>query len=155
MGAIRIDVTKIILLSVVMISFSCCTHSHASTLNENVVEHFNCCNHEAAYYLRGGNPALLNDLYSSLLKSFPVSQDSVKRRAVVKFVVLVNGSIDPNSIQIVRNNSVPEEYMDAAIEAIKNLGNFEPGKTNGTPLNTWLYLPVLYPVPLDKIITSE
>ena len=78
MGAIRIYVTKIILLSVVMIPSSCCTHTDAPILNESVVEHFRCCNHEAAYYVRGGTPALLNDLYSSLLKSVPVSQDSVK-----------------------------------------------------------------------------
>ena len=45
--------------------------------------------------------------------------------------------------------------MNAAIEAIKKLGKFEPAKMNGTPKKAWYNLPIIYPIPLDKIITSE
>ena len=63
--------------------------------------------------------------------------------------------IFPNSITIVRNKSVPADYMTAAIEAIKKLGKFEPGKLNGTPVKVTLTLPIIYPIPLDRIVTSE
>lgn len=54
-----------------------------------------------------------------------------------------------------RNRSVPEDYMDAAIEAIKSLGKFEPGKLNGIPKNVTYNISIEYPVPLEFIKTSE
>ena len=110
---------------------------------------------QPAYYLNGGSKGLLKDLYTEILKTTPVTQDCVKGRALVKFTVLEDGIIDPNSIKILSNKSVPEDYMKAAIEAIKKLGKFEPGKMNGTPLKTWFNLPIIYPIPLDKIKPSE
>lgn len=110
---------------------------------------------QTAYYLNGGSKGLLKDLYTAILKTAPVTQDCVKGRAIVKFRVLEDGIIDPNSIEILRNKSVPEDYMEAAIEAIKKLGKFEPGKMKGTPIITWLNLPIIYPIPLDKIEPSE
>lgn len=110
---------------------------------------------QPAYYLNGGSKGLLNDLYTEILKTATVTQDCVKGRALVKFIVLEDGIIDSNSIKILSNKSVPEDYMRAAIEAIKKLGKFEPGKMNGTPLKTWLNLPIIYPIPLDKIETRE
>ena len=107
------------------------------------------------YYINGGGEGLLNDLYTAMLKTAPVTQDCVKGRALVKFIVSEDGIIDPNSIEILRNKSVPEDYMKAAIEAIKKLGKFEPGKMNGTPIKVWFNLPVIYPIPLDKIEPSK
>lgn len=98
---------------------------------------------------------MLNDLYTTLFKTAPVSQDGVVGRAVVSFSIGKDSIIDPNSIKVERNRSVPQEYMDAAIEAIKKLGKFEPGKMNGTPLRVTYYLPIIYPLPLDQITKSE
>ena len=143
-------------MCVALIQNSCNTHKQTSTLYDNVDESEIFYEPEQQpLYLHGGSAGLLNDLYTILLKTAPVTQECIKARAVVRFSISENGIIDTNSIKIVRNKSVPEDYMDAAIEAIKNLGKFEPGKMNGTPIKGWYNLPIIYPVPLDKIITSE
>ncbi|MBD5223911.1 MAG: hypothetical protein HDS71_07705 [Bacteroidales bacterium] len=152
----------LILLCVTLLNTSCNTHKHTSISNNNVDESNNADESEIffepeqpAYYLNGGSKGLLNDLYTAMLKTAPVTQDCVKCRAVVKFRILEDGIIDPNSIEILSNKSVPEDYMEAAIEAIKKLGKFEPGKMNGTPKKVWFNLPVIYPIPLDKIKPNE
>lgn len=106
-------------------------------------------------YLNGGSVGLLSDFYTILEKTAPVAQDCVNGVALISFKILKDGSIDPNSIKIIRNRSIPEDYMNAAIGAIKKLGKFEPGKINGSPLNVTYNLPVKYPVPLEYIKTSE
>ena len=53
------------------------------------------------------------------------------------------------------NRSVPDDYLKAAIEAIKKLGEFEPGKMNGIPTKVAWNLPIVYPVPLEYIKTTE
>lgn len=110
---------------------------------------------QTPHYLNGGDKGLLSDFYTTLSKIAPVTQDSIKSRAVVRFTVSKDGSIDPNSIKILRNRSVPEDYMDAAIEAIKKLGKFEPGKMNGVPLNVTYTLPIEYPVPLKYCVSCQ
>lgn len=95
------------------------------------------------------------DLYSTLSKTAPATQDCVKGRAVVSFIIKKDGSIDPGSIKVVRNKSVPADYIAAAIEAIKGLGKFEPGKMNGTPANVTWNQPIAYPVPADYVRADE
>ena len=144
------------LLCVALFNTSCNTHKHTPISNTNVDELVIFYEPEQqAYYLNGGDKGLLNDLYTILLKTAPVSQECINARSVVRFCVSENGIIDSNSIKIVRNKSVPEDYMNAAIEAIKKLGKFEPAKMNGIPKKVWYNLPIIYPIPLDKIITSE
>lgn len=144
------------LLCVALLETSCNTHKLASTSNTNVDEPKIFYEPEQdPYYLRGGNEGLLNDLYTILLKTAPVTHECIKARAVVEFSLSEAGIIAPNSITIVRNKSVPADYMTAAIEAIKKLGKFEPGKLNGTPVKVTLTLPIIYPIPLDRIVTSE
>lgn len=102
-------------------------------------------------YLHGGDEGLWRDLYTAILETAPVTQDSVKGRAAVRFIISEEGQIDPATITVIRNRSVPDDYLNAAIEAIKKLGRFEPGKQLGTPKRVAYTVPVLYPVPLDKI----
>lgn len=96
-----------------------------------------------------------NDLYTTLSKTAPIVQDSVNGRAAVIFVISKDGQIDNNSIRVIRNRSVPDDYLKAAIEAIKGLGKFEPGKMNGIPVRVTYTIPVIYPVPSDFINKSE
>lgn len=110
---------------------------------------------QQAYYLNGGTKGLLNDLYSQLLKTAPTDEECDPSRAVVRFSISKEGKIEPNSIKVIMNRSVPDDYLNAAIEAIKNLGNFEPGKMNGIPKRVFYNLPILYPVPLHHIKTKE
>lgn len=111
--------------------------------------------YQNAYYLHGGCKGFYNDLYTILLKTAPVSQDCVKGRAVFSFIISEDGQIDQNTIEVDRNWSVPDEYLKAAIEAIKKLGKFEPGKFKGTPRRVRYNIRIDYPVPLDKINAAE
>ena len=145
-----------ILLCFTLIQTSCKTHRHTSALHNKVDESKIFINpHQQPYYLHGGNEGLMNDLYATLLNTAPATQNCVSGRAAVTFSISKDGQIDPNSIKVIRNRSVPEDYLDAAIEAIKSLGKFEPGKMNGIPQKVSYTLPIIYPIPLDRIATSE
>ncbi len=106
-------------------------------------------------YLHGGDEGLWRDLYTAILETTPVTQDSVKGRTAIRFIISEEGQIDPATITVIRNRSVPEDYLNAAIEAIKKLGKFEPGKQLGTPKRVAYTVPVLYPLPLDNILPAE
>lgn len=110
--------------------------------------------HQNPYYLNGGDDGLLNDLYTTLSRIAPLTQDSIQGKAMFSFAITKDGSVDPNSIKLWRNRSVPEEYINAAIEAIKSLGKFEPGKLNGIPKKVTWNICIKYPIPLDRIKTD-
>lgn len=107
------------------------------------------------YYLNGDTKGLLKDLYTTISEIAPVTQECVKGRAVVRFDISKDGQIVANSIKVLRNSSVPDDYLKAAIEAIKKLGKFEPGKMNGIPKKVAWNLPIIYPVPMEYIKTTE
>ena len=132
------------------------THKQDSTSHDNVNEPVVLVNpHMNPYYLNGGHKGFNNDLYAILLKTAPVSQDSIKGHAAVSFIISEDGQIDHNTITVDRNRSVPDDYLKAAIEAVKKLGKFEPGKLNGTPKRVRYIIRIDYPVPLDKINAVE
>lgn len=146
----------LILLCTALVQISCNTNKHTLTAHENVKERIVLSNpHQHPYYLNGGKDGLMNDLYAILSKTAPVTQECVSGRAYVSFVISEDGLIDHDTIKVIRNRSVPEDYIDAAIEAIKKLGRFEPGKLNGTPKRVAYTIPVKYPIPLDCVTTSE
>ena len=105
--------------------------------------------------MNGDTEGLLNDLYNSILENTPVTQLCVIGLANVRFIISEDGQIDTNSIKVIRNRAVPEDYLKSAIEAIKKLGKFEPGKMNGTPLRMTYYVSIIYPVPPKYIKTTE
>ncbi|MCM1071812.1 MAG: energy transducer TonB [[Clostridium] fimetarium] len=143
-------------LCVALFSISCRAQKHTSTFQDNVDESEIFFEPEQQpYYLNGGSQGMLSDLYTAISRTAPEANDSVKRRAAVSFKITKKGMIDPNSIKVIRNRSVPDDYMNAAIEAIKGLGKFEPGKMNGTPKTVTYSLPILYPVPTDMVKTGE
>lgn len=140
----------------VVLQVSCTTHKHTSTLPDtlNASEIFSDPE-QPPYYLHEGPKGLLNDLYTTLLKTVPVTQECISARAVVRYDILEDGQIDTTSIKVIVNKYVPDDYLKVAIEAIKGLGKFEPAKMNGIPIKwTWNH-PIIYPVPIDLINTSE
>lgn len=148
----KITVYYLTLLCVGLFSISCSTHKHASTSQEKIDESKIFFEPEQQpHYLHGGSQGLLKDLYTIMQGTTPVDQDSISRRAVVRFTISKYGLIDHNSIKVILNKSVPDNYMDAAIEAIKHLGKFEPGKMNGIPMPVTWNLPILYPIPSKYI----
>ena len=142
----------IILLYVALSQTSCSTHEDITTLQNKVDESKIFFNPEQpAEYLNGGNLGFRTELYSTLLKTAPTTQEDVSGRALVRFDISEEGVIDPNSIKVIKNRNVPEDYLDAAIEVIKGLGRFNPGKLNGIPHKTTWALSIRYPVPLEYV----
>lgn len=144
------------ILSIAMLQTSCNTHSHTSTLQDKIDESGVFYEPEQQpYYLHGDTKGLLNDLYTTISETAPATQECVKGRAVIRFDISKDGQIDSNSIKVVINRSVPDDYLKAAIDAIKKLGKFEPGKMNGIPQKVTWNLPIVYPVPPEHITTTE
>lgn len=144
------------LLCVALLTLSCNTHKHTLSSDDDVIESEIFSDpYQPPYYLNGDNKGLQNDLYTTLSKTAPIKQECIQGRAVISSSISEDGFIDPNSIKLIRNRFVPEDYIDAAIEAIKNLGKFEPAKLNNKPQKANFNLPVIYPIPLDRIKTSE
>ena len=55
-----------------------------------------------------------------------------------------------------RNKSLPNDYIEAAIDAVKKLGKFSPGKryTNEQKWETVKVrytLPIVYPIPIEYV----
>lgn len=131
-------------------------HKENSTSQDEIVESEVFYEPEQQpYYLNGDTKGLLKDLYTTISEIASVTQECVKGRAVVRFDISEEGQIDVNSIKVVINKSVPDGYLKAAIEAIKKLGKFEPGKMNGIPEKVAWNLPIIYPVPVKYIKTTE
>lgn len=144
------------LLCVALMQTSCNTHKNTSASQDNIVESEIFYEPEQQpYYLHGDTKGLLKDLYTVISETAPVTQECVKGTAVVRFDISKEGKIDANSIKVIRNRSVPDDYLKAALEAIKKLGKFEPGKMNGIPKKVAWNLPIIYPVPLEYIKTTE
>lgn len=145
---------KVCLIFVIIVQ-SCIALAQNCCVNDSVNKRVFINPDLPPYYLHGGDKGLLSDLYTAILDTSLVTQDSVKGRAVVNFIIAKDGQIDSNSIKVIRNRAVPDDYLKAAIEAIKKLGKFEPGKQLGIPKRVTYTIPVIYPVPLDKINTAE
>lgn len=143
------------ILYVALAQTSCNPHKQALTSHDDVDKPAFINPDLPAHYLHGGEKGLFSDLYTFILEAAPVTQECVKGRAIVSFFISKDGQIDPSSIKVIRNRSVPDDYLKAAIEAIKKLGTFNPGKMNGTPVRVTYTLPIIYPVPLEKIQTTE
>lgn len=142
----------ILLLVTVMLP---CSAKNPSGGEDNPVREDNrwCPMEMPANYAEGGSKGLLRDLYTQLYHTAPASQECVSGRAIVEFYVTKEGDIDANSIKLIRNKSVPQDYLDAAIEAIKHLGKFEPAARFDSAEQKWetlrvkFILPVIYPIP--------
>lgn len=141
---------KLFLVSLIVVQ-ACMAFAQNFSVDESVYASVDIPPH----YLNGGDKGLLSDLYTIISETAPFSQDSVKGRAVVSFSVSKDGQIDTSSIKVIRNRSVPDDYLKAAIEAIKKLGKFEPGKQLGTPKRVTYTIPVIYPAPPEYIKTNE
>lgn len=89
----------------------------------------------------GGERALLMALMQNLkYPDVDLTKYPEKIRVIVKFEICKDGSI--GETQILRGDY--PEFNEEAIEAIKTLPKFEPGKTNGEPVATWYCLPVTF-----------
>ena len=133
---------KILFFLLLMVSLN------TQTTNATTVE-------ERPVYINGDDDGLLRDLYCNLSTVSLSQSDCIKGRCFFTFAISKDGIIDLETIKLARKTTLPDEYVNAAKEAVKHLGKFNPGKMNGIPKRVWYNLSIIYPIPLDKIITSE
>lgn len=88
----------------------------------------------------GGESAMMGKLVK-LLKYPPTAiKDSVEGRVVVKFVVGKDGTT--SKYQVTR--SIRKDLDEAAVEAVKALGNFKPAKNKGAAVACYFTLPITF-----------
>lgn len=86
----------------------------------------------------GGDTALLRDVSKNLVYPPEAIKSKTEGRVLLMFIVDKQGRV--GEVKII--NSVSPEIDQAAINAVKKLGRFEPGRDNGTPVNVWYTLPL-------------
>ena len=88
----------------------------------------------------GGEAALLRDVFQNV--GYPASaiETNTQGTVVLRFVIKADGSI--GKIKVMR--SLSKECDQAAIDAVRKLKRFTPGKTNGRPVAVWYALPIRF-----------
>lgn len=115
---------------------------------------------DAPVYLNGGNEGLFTDLYGSLSTASLTQPEGIHGRALFTFAISKEGDIEVETIRLLRKSSLPEEYINAIKEAIKQLGKFKPGRQYNQKEQQWKPLRVHYnigvtlPIP-SKYVTSK
>lgn len=90
----------------------------------------------------GGERALLTAIMQNLkYPDVDLTKYPDRIRVVVKFEICKDGSIGDKT-QILHGNY--PEFNEAAIEAIKALPKFEPGKIEGEPVAVWYSIPITF-----------
>ncbi len=143
----KFQALKILFLLLLMVSFTTQT-TKATTVDDMPV------------YLNGGSDGLLKDLYSHLSSASLSQSDSIKGKCFFTFAISKEGNIDVVTIKLVRKTSLPDEYVNAAKEAIKHLGKFQPGRRYNSKENKWEPLrvhssiSVAFPIPSKYLISQ-
>jgi len=88
----------------------------------------------------GGDKALVSVLYKNLRYPEDAYEKGVEGKVLVRFVVSKDGSV--MSPSIIR--SADPELDKAALDAIRKLPKFIPGKQDGTPVNVYYSLPIVF-----------
>ena len=91
----------------------------------------------------GGDMELIKWIYSHLKYPEEALKDIIEGRVVVQFVVGKTGKV--GEVKIVRS---PNPIFDqAAIDVVKTLPDFIPGKEEGKPADCWYTLPIKFELP--------
>lgn len=112
----------------------------------------------------GGEKKLMKDLVRNLNYPVYASENGIQGKVILNFVVRKDGTIGEikvlkTSLYYIKDRTaddgkvvseriaLPEgdkEMEQAAIDAVRQLDNFYPGKMNGVPVNVWYTLPVKF-----------
>ena len=87
-----------------------------------------------------GDMGILRTIAQNLEYPVKAQEQGIQGRVIVKFVVEKDGSIGKTQI----TRSLSPECDQAAINAIKKLGRFIPGKQNGKAVRVWYTLPIMF-----------
>ncbi len=143
----KFQALKILFLLLLMVSFTSPT-TKATTVDD------------APVYLNGGSDGLLRDLYYNLSSSLLSQSDCIKGKCLFTFAISKEGTIDLETIKLARKTTLPDEYVNAAKEAIMHLGKFRPGRQYNSkeekwePVRVYYTISVIFPIS-SKFLTSE
>jgi len=92
----------------------------------------------------GGDAGLLGELGRYLGKHYPSAaiQNGLEGRVTVKFVVERDGSV--SNVEVISGQDLGGGLPEVAIQAVKLLKHFKPGKQNGIPVRVYYNVPLTF-----------
>jgi len=88
----------------------------------------------------GGDKALMQALYKNLKYPEEAYNNNIEGKVLVRFVITREGTI--TNASIIR--SADPSLDKAALEAVKKLPKFNPGKQDGKTVDVWYSLPIVF-----------
>jgi TonB family protein len=91
-------------------------------------------------------PTNTSELSRTLASNYPpaLRAERVSGEVQVRFRVLEDGSVDPDSVSIV--SSTNEEFNEPTVRSVRVL-RFRPARVGGRPVKVWIVLPIAWRVP--------
>jgi len=90
----------------------------------------------------GGDKALHTALYKNLVYPEDAYNNNVEGKVLIRFVISKDGAV----INVTVLRSADASLDRAALEAVKKLPKFIPGKQGGKPVNVWYTLPIVFKI---------
>ena len=88
----------------------------------------------------GGDKALMQALYKNLKYPEEAYNNNIEGKVLVKFVITREGTV--TNATIIR--SADPSLDKAALEAVKKLPKFNPGKQDGKTVDVWYSMPIVF-----------
>jgi periplasmic protein TonB len=90
----------------------------------------------------GGDKALHEALYKNLRYPEEAYNNNIEGKVLIRFVISKDGSV--TNVTVLR--SADPALDKAALDAVKKLPKFNPGKQAGKPVNVWYTLPIVFKI---------
>lgn len=90
----------------------------------------------------GGEAALRNALYKNVKYPENARENRIEGKVFVKFIVTKDGSIANAMV----GRAVNPDLDKAALDAVKKLPKFIPGKKEGRAVNVWFSMPIVFKI---------
>lgn len=88
----------------------------------------------------GGETALLRDIAANVKYPATAQEEKIQGTVILRFAIEKDGSIG----KVIVQRSLSTDCDRAAVEAVRKLKKFAPGKQDGKPVAVWFTLPVRF-----------
>jgi periplasmic protein TonB len=88
----------------------------------------------------GGDKALQVSLYKNLRYPEEAYNNNIEGKVLIRFVITKDGTVTDATVL----RSADPALDKAALDAVKKLPKFNPGKQKGNPVNVWYTLPIVF-----------
>jgi periplasmic protein TonB len=88
----------------------------------------------------GGDKALHESLYKNLRYPEEAYNNNIEGKVLIRFVITKDGTVTNATVL----RSADPALDKAALDAVKKLPKFNPGKQGGKPVNVWYTLPIVF-----------